>query len=445
MPQVQIVDSTENKPEPTGLEEFFSKLGKSFKDREDKLELDQILADNKDFVSRSEALQKSNLAPTKRLQEQQYLNEVEKINIDRVKALNSKVNKGILTEEEKVRQKANLIKAGWPEHAADQYLDAPPGVKGTLEREHEYLSRHGLRKPLVTVPEGVDEQSGPPASRVIQDDSAPSGERPVFVNDPITSTEKKDALKAKPIPEKEWPVAVPPSNMPPDQKVKWQNNNEKENGKALKETTESKKVLTNNSNRIKTMTKINDGKYLPDGFGRLITIDPKTGDIRPTAALAKQQNPQTALYVKNLNQYLEGIKAQLGSVISDFDIRTFKSQLPSLLNDEQGRRLILKQMEYTNELESNYNNTLNEALKHYGRDANYIQISKVVGEKVKEREEDLIGKINNLVEASDYINAMGDNPEKFRGITLMQNPKGEFIYVPKEKVDRLKAKKWRDF
>ena len=56
-----------------------------------------------------------------------------------------------------------------------------------------------------------------------------------------------------------------------------------------------------------------------------------------------------------------------------------------------------------------------------------------------------MGKINNLVDASPHIERMSQNPDKFKGFTLMQDPKGEFIYVPKEKAEALKKKKWRDF
>lgn len=452
MPQLQVVDTTERAPEPTGVQEFFSKLGKSYKDDSDRVEIGNLIKqyqDNREDANAWEDLQlgleTSTISPSKRLETQKNLNEMRKQINERDKALNSKVNKGILTQEEKERQKGNLIKAGWPEYAADVYLDAPPGVKQTLEREHEELVRRKFRKPLVQVPKGVDPQAVGQAPVEVPDASAPSAERPVFVDDPETPQEKRDSNKAKPIPENEWPVLPKPENRTPKETVEWENNNEKDNSKLLKETADKKHLLKNKDNRINVMTKINDGKYLPDGFGRLILIDPKTGEIRPLAQLAKQINPQTSLYIKNLNQYLEGIKEQLGSVVTDFDIRTFKSQLPNLLTDEQGRRLILKQIKYTSDLESVYNNTLNEALKKYGKNANYIDISQVVEDKVKDKEGDLIGKIDNLVEASDYINMMAQNPDQFRGKVVMQKPDGTFRAVPKEKVADLKSKNWRDF
>lgn len=454
MPSLQVVDTTERKPEPTGVEEFFSKLGKSFKDQNDRVEIGKLIEDyknNRDDANAWEDLQlgleKSNVSPTKRLQTQQSLNEMRKTIIEKDKALNAKVNKGILTQEEKVRQKENLLKAGWPEYAADVYLDAPPGVKQTLEREHAELTARGFRKPLVTVPKGVDNQpaTGDIAEEAITPENLEAKVKaPVFVDDPETPMEKKDAKSSDPIPEDEWAPPIVPANITPAEKVKWENNNEKENNKELKETQTKKKAYAQNDILINSMTKVNDSGKLPSGLGKAI-IDPDSGDIRGTAQLAGIVNPETQLYVKNLKQWLKGAKDFFGARVTNFDVSSFMAQLPSLLNSEQGRRLILKQMKYVNDLEAIHNNTLNEGLKKYGRTANYNQVVQESDRKVAEREKDLLDKINGLVEASDYINMAAENPEKFRGTVLMQNPKGEFRAVPKDRVEALKAKKWRDF
>jgi hypothetical protein len=43
MPQVQVVNTTRDKPEPTGVEQFFSRLGKDYKDREDRVEIGKLI------------------------------------------------------------------------------------------------------------------------------------------------------------------------------------------------------------------------------------------------------------------------------------------------------------------------------------------------------------------------------------------------------------------
>ena len=155
MPQLQVVDTTRDKPDPTGVAEFFSKLGKDYKDKQDQVEIGNLISQyqqNRQDANAWEDLQlgleKSNVSPTKRLQTQQSLNEMKKVITDRDKALNAKVKQGMLSEEERQTQKQNLIQSGMPDWEADVYLDAPPSVKASIEKSHrEQLSR-GLRQPL---------------------------------------------------------------------------------------------------------------------------------------------------------------------------------------------------------------------------------------------------------------------------------------------------------
>ena len=307
-----------------------------------------------------------------------------------------KLNKGILTQEEKVRQKGNLVKAGYPEEIAEFYLDSPPGVQGILAREHKELVERGIRKPLVTVPPGVDqEQPTPsetpaPSAVTVPDASSSTGERAVVGPGQETPQEKAAAKAPMGVAPEEWPPLESPSNMTHAERVKWGNANEKENNKDLKETIAKKHALRESGTLIKGMTKINDGKYLPSGLGKLITIDPESGDIRETANLAEVANAQTQLYIKDLKRWQRGAKEFYGSRVTNFDLASFMQQLPTLLNSEQGRRLILKQMQYSNELEEVYNNTLNDALKHYGRNASFNQISDIVDARIKDKEADRI-------------------------------------------------------
>lgn len=112
MPQVQVVDTTENKPEPTGVEEFFSKLGKSYKDQEDRVEIGKLIDEYK--TNREDAnawedlqlgLEKSTISPTKRMETQKSLNEMKKIITEKDKAMNAQV--GTMGKEYgKIREKA---------------------------------------------------------------------------------------------------------------------------------------------------------------------------------------------------------------------------------------------------------------------------------------------------------------------------------------------------
>ena len=44
MPAVQVIDTTQDKPEPTGVEQFFSKLGKDYREKKDRNEIGNLIS-----------------------------------------------------------------------------------------------------------------------------------------------------------------------------------------------------------------------------------------------------------------------------------------------------------------------------------------------------------------------------------------------------------------
>lgn len=95
MPQVQVINTTRDKPEPTGVQEFFSRIGKEYKEKQDKATVDTIWdqylenVNNAHNIERTTvALNKSNIPPSKRLEEIKKLNEMQKVVTARDKALN---------------------------------------------------------------------------------------------------------------------------------------------------------------------------------------------------------------------------------------------------------------------------------------------------------------------------------------------------------------------
>lgn len=106
MPQLQVVNTTQDKPEPTGVQEFFSKLGKDYKERSDRNEIGKLISEyqnNRQDANAYENLQlgleKSNISPSKRLETQKSLNETRKVITERDKALNDKVKSEQATHE----------------------------------------------------------------------------------------------------------------------------------------------------------------------------------------------------------------------------------------------------------------------------------------------------------------------------------------------------------
>jgi hypothetical protein len=96
MPALQVVDTTPRKPEPTGVEQFFSKIAKSYKDQSDRDQIGEII--NEYSSNRQEAnafenmqlkLEKSNISPSRRMEVQNSLNDIKKGIIQKDKALNA--------------------------------------------------------------------------------------------------------------------------------------------------------------------------------------------------------------------------------------------------------------------------------------------------------------------------------------------------------------------
>lgn len=97
--------------------------------------------------------------------------------------------------------------------------------------------------------------------------------------------------------------------------------------------------------RIDRLQELNKSGQLPTNLGRL-NVSLKSGNlIVPFAS-----SPEAQEFVKIVNDFLSGAKDTFGSRVTNFEINTFLKRLPNLLNSEQGRDRVLRQMEIINEL-----------------------------------------------------------------------------------------------
>lgn len=446
MPQIQVVDTTENKPEPSGVQEFFSKLAKSYKEREEQNTIDTLINDYKNNRENANAwedlqlgLEQSTISPTKRLQTQESLNEMKRIIIERDKALNAKFRASALTAEEREAQKQNLIKTGMPEWEAEVYLDAPPGVKSRIQASHAEQVSRGFRQALPSETEIGGEVK--PSEKAIEsrENVAKSydqgGEE---IAQPTPSNEIKPNQKEK------FPEIPPPPETTPAEREKIRTLNQKENTKAFEDNHKKKRAIRDDLLANKRMQQLNDTKKLPTGPERWLTVNPQTGDVSTLAKRIGKVNPETQAYVKEVNKFIRNAKDYYGARVTNFDLETFLAQLPTLSNTEQGRRLILKQMQQESQLQYIYANKMDEALKHYGRNANIIDINKVVDEQIKDEEAGLIKKMDLTLEASKILNKMADNPKQYKDHVLIEKD-GQFLSIPKDDLSDAENDGWSEF
>jgi len=133
MPQVQFVDSTPNKPEPTGVQEFFSNLSKTYKDSKDKDTFGNLLKEYSQNTEAADSLPKlfadieqSSMSPSNRLAATNKAHAIAKTISDRDKVLNERFKK---TKEQVENEKEQ-----------QSYL----GARDVLERQQELLDKGNL-------------------------------------------------------------------------------------------------------------------------------------------------------------------------------------------------------------------------------------------------------------------------------------------------------------
>ncbi len=341
----------------------------------------------------------------------------------------------------------NLIKDGMPEYLADLFVNSPADVRRNLAEEHKRLKSIGARIPLVeqthpSPPEKPSDQIpgekqlsplAQEAEEVGQAQEIPgvpgSNIKPTEIKKPETVSETEE--------EAEWPELPEPTRVTDAEKERWRAGNQTFNNKELKALKPKTAARKNALIRYDRQKKLNDSGKLPEGLGRII-IDPETGDPRPVVQLLGLVNKETQDFVKTMYDFMVDAKNYFGARVTNFDVGTFKSRLASLMNTEDGRRLIIEQMKLMEELQLTGEKTLENGLKHYGRNANYSDIVKVSDDKMSKKEEVLIEKINNLDEASNYLDKMVRNP-KYKDTKLMQNQEtGKFKAVRNSDVSKAK-------
>jgi len=135
----------------------------------------------------------------------------------------------------------------------------------------------------------------------------------------------------------------------------------KENVPLFQDASSKYKALKNEKDHLKILNNLSP--KVPDGLGRIF-INPQ-GQIRPWAQILKLVPPEAERFVKTVNDFISGAKDIFGGRVTNFDIQTFQSRLPTLINSEKGRKDIIRQMDIFNEIESNYQKALTDVYKHY--------------------------------------------------------------------------------
>jgi hypothetical protein len=220
----------------------------------------------------------------------------------------------------------------------------------------------------------------------------------------------------------------------PKERVKIQSELFKDNVKYNEEITKSFKSSKGEGRSIRQLNRLNDGGKLPENFKSALTVDLKTGDLRVSPKL---QNAETQLFVKTINEFVRKARDSFGARVTNFELEKFLQGLPTLANSEEGRRLILEQMDVVNKLNQLETESLKKVYKKYGtRGIDRKQADDIAEEMRAPKEEELMKRFDRVDLKQDAYDLKKTLPE---GNTLVLY-NGKIIGVKNEQLEVAKSK-----
>ncbi len=372
MPQVQMVDTTENQPDPTGVEQFFSKLGKSYKDESDRVEIGKLLGEYKKNRNDANAwenlqlgLETSNISPTKRLQTQASLNEIKKNVIEQDKVLNARVKSMQPTKKTQASQPVDEEQRNLMEKVQNdpKFKDASLPEKGRM------LVQAGVSK-----------------------------ENSKFVLDSYAEEGKKDAARQEVLDKKQAEADVAFFN----------------------QEQEKTPVLAQKGQYIRKARQLNKegvtGGLLDQAFQKAGFLQFNSQGYREYASLAKEM-------VKNSN-----IKGVIGSQISQREFEFFRDATISERFSQAANERILDKEELAYQLEELYNNITSDIVKqNNGEIPKNLQA--LVNEEFKEKSKPLFDQLKEVADQYEFITNVP------KGHVLMYDSKtDEPLHVPVDEI-----------
>ncbi len=149
----------------------------------------------------------------------------------------------------------------------------------------------------------------------------------------------------------------------------------------------SKKVEGNETEgiAIQRLETLNESEKLPSGLARWnIKI---TGDDQGELRFPWLATPETQAFIKTINDFTVKAKDSFGSRVTNFELQRFMKRLPGLLNSQEGRRVVLRQMSIINEMNTLHNQGILDEIEGAGgvRKIDYDQAERRAKHKNKKR------------------------------------------------------------
>lgn len=409
MPQLRTINAyqDERSPEPTGVQQFFSRLGKDYSDRKDKAEIDNIISgyqQNRQDENSLEDLflniEKSNAGPSKRLEATQRIKEGMGVVAQRDKAINQKISQVAKQDAEKEKREVReqnrkrnhevIRNAGGTEQQADLYDVASIG---------------GQTKVMGDILEDIARQKTPPG---------------------LLGEGLKDY----------------DAGLTPKERVNRQDDRYKLQTPLIEKNNESLRGLEGEERSITFLEELDKTGKIGAGIHNL-NINPTTGSLIIPALATKEEQA----FVKTINDFTVKAKDSYGGRVTNFELDRFMMRLPGLANSKEGRELIMRQMKIINEINTLEKKALQDVFDQYGvRNIDYAEAENIARKRIEPQKEELRKKYLDFEKVARQHTEETDRKIRDKapeGYVPMRSKEGKTQYFPEKNVPNLEDKKWK--
>jgi len=231
----------------------------------------------------------------------------------------------------------------------------------------------------------------------------------------------------------EWPKLDSFQGMSRKEQADMQKFNLSNNSKDYQETIGKVRGFDDEMMRLSQMETLNNSGKLPTGLQNL-NINWSTGDIR----FPKLANEETQAFVKMVNDFTTKAKDTYGARVTNFELGTFMRRLPTLANTEEGRRLILAQMQQVAALNKLYYDSRKAVYDKYKLKNLDTQQVETIAEQLRDKDEEVVRKAyKDSLQTQQVYEARQAAPE---GKMPARSPDGKIVYIWTDQLDKAKNK-----
>lgn len=234
-------------------------------------------------------------------------------------------------------------------------------------------------------------------------------------------------------------------NLSPIERSRVQRDLQKGNDSYFKDDLKRGQRIPEEARDIELLQNLNESGKLPTGLKKY-NIGIQSGNL----IIPELANAETTQYVKTLQKFLRGLKDTYGARITNLDVDQYIQGLPKLSNSEEGRRVVLRQMQIANQINQLYYSVQKDIINKYGNKLTNSQIQTLIEEEIADKIIPLEEEYRNvnsekkrILESPDENDRNSAQQDTFEQLPNAAKEKGQ-IFEKEETGQRYRSngKKW---